>query len=70
LGYDEEFRHLWVNAGYPSDMGSACAVKPPPTEYRAAYHFAEYERAISNIEKARIKLTRISEANDPFEFGG
>ena len=70
MTYHEAYRKLWIDAGYPADMGSACAVKPPPKEYRAAYHFTELEYAKSNIENAWIKVTRISEANDPFEFYG
>jgi hypothetical protein len=70
MGYHREYRQLWVNSGYPDDMGSACAVKPPPKEYRPAYHFTEADHAICNIENARMKVTRIFEANDPFEFSG
>jgi len=68
--YHEEYRKLWVNSGYPGDMGSACAVKPPPKEFRPAYHFTEVDHAISNIENARMKVTRILETNDPFELAG
>lgn len=70
MTYHEEYRKLWIEAGYPEDMGSAAAVKPPPKEYRAAYHFTEFEHASSDIVNAWIKVTRISEANDPFEFHG
>jgi hypothetical protein len=70
MAYHEAYRELWIAAGYPGDMGSACAVKPPPKEYCAAYHFTETEHAIGDIENACIKVTRISEANDPFEFQG
>jgi hypothetical protein len=70
MTYHDEYRKLWIDAGYRPDMGSACAVKPPPKEYLAAYHFTNAEHAIDDINNLRIKLTRISEANDPFEFEG
>ena len=70
MTYHKEYRQLWIDAGYPGDMGSACAVRPPPKEYRAVYHFTEAEHARTDIEQARIKVTRISEANDPFELEG
>jgi hypothetical protein len=66
MGYHTEYRKLWIAAGYRGDEGSACAVRPPPKEYRTAYHFSEAKYAICDIENARIKATRISEANDPF----
>lgn len=68
--YHHEYRRLWIDAGYRPDMGSACAVKPPPKEYLAAYHFAKVEDALEDINSRHIKLIRISEANDPFEFEG
>ena len=68
--FHEEYRQDWIAAGYRGDEGSACAVKPPPKEYRAVYHFTEAKYAICNIKNTRIKATRISEANDPFEFEG
>jgi hypothetical protein len=70
MAFHREYRQDWIAAGYRGDEGSACAVKPPPREYRAAYHFSEAKYAICNIKNARIKATRISEANDPFEFEG
>ena len=30
MHYHAEYRTLWIDAGYKPDMGSACAVKPPP----------------------------------------
>ena len=65
-----EYRQDWIAAGYRGDEGSACAVKPPLKGYRAAYHFSPAKYAICNIKNAQIKATRISEANDPFEFEG
>lgn len=68
--YHAEYRTLWIDAGYKPDMGSACAVKPPPPGWLAAYHFVSFENALDDIENRHIKVTRISEANDPFEFAG
>jgi Protein of unknown function (DUF2971) len=68
--FHAEYRQEWIAAGYRGDEGSACAVKPPPEGYRAAYHFTEAKYAMCNIKNKRIKATRISEANDPFEFEG
>jgi hypothetical protein len=70
MGFHREYRQLWVDSGYPGHMGSACAVKPPPKEYIAAYHFASAEHAISNIEHGRIKVAHLSDLNDPFELLG
>jgi hypothetical protein len=68
--YHADYRTLWIDADYKPDMGSACAVKPPPQGWLAAYHFASVEHALDDIENGHIKVTRISEANDPFEFEG
>lgn len=70
MTYHHEYRRLWIDAGYPPDMGSACAVKPPTKEYLAAYHFTNTDHAEDDIKNEHIKVTRISEANDPFEFEG
>jgi hypothetical protein len=70
MTYHNEYRQLWVDAGYRPDMGSACAVKPPPEGYLAAYHFTSAQHAIDDITNLRIKVTRIDDANDPFEFAG
>jgi hypothetical protein len=70
MPYHNEYRRLWIDAGYPPDMGSACAVRPPPQQYLAVYHFTETEYAIAAITKRRMKLTHIFETNDPFEFEG
>ena len=68
--YHAEYRTLWIDAGYKPDMGSACAVKPPPRDWLAAYHFVSLKDARDDIENGHIKVTLISEANDPFEFEG
>jgi hypothetical protein len=63
-----EYRQLWIDAGYKSDMASAIAVKPPKKGFRAAYHFTKTKHALSSIDHRQIKVTRISETNDPFEY--
>ena len=70
MPYHAEYRTLWIDAGYKPDMGSACAVKPPPPGWLAAYHFVSLESALDDIKNGHIKVARISEANDPFEFAG
>jgi hypothetical protein len=66
--YHEHLRKLWIDAGYPSNMGSAAVVPPPPKEYRRVYHFTSAEYAISNLVFNRLKVARFSELNDPFEL--
>jgi len=68
--YHREYHKLWTDADYPPGMASAGAVKPPPKECRPAYHFTKAQHAIDDIEHRCIKVTRVSEANDPFEFEG
>jgi hypothetical protein len=49
-------------------MGSSATGLPPPKPYLRLYHLCKASHALSNIEHGRIKVTRISEANDPFEL--
>ena len=70
MTYHNEYRRLWIDAGYRPDMGSACAVKPPPNDCIAAYYFTEAQYALDDIKNGHVKVTRISQANDPFEFEG
>jgi hypothetical protein len=48
-------------------MGSAVVVPPPPGILRV-YHFTSAEFAKDDIVHRRVKVARISELNDPFEF--
>jgi hypothetical protein len=57
----------WRRLGYPEDMGSATIVWPPPLEFRRVYHFTSSARAKLILKSQRLKVTRFSEANDPFE---
>ncbi len=61
----------WKLAGYdPRKMGSATAAPPPQLGYVRGYHLTPEAHALSNIALGRIKITRFSDANDPFEVLG
>lgn len=62
-----EYRELWLAAGYGDKCGSAAVVKPPPSEFRRVYHLTNANHAISNIGLGRIKIARLKDLNDPFE---
>ena len=68
MPYDESLRKKWVEAGYQSNMGSACVLPPPPSDFIAAYHFAPAEFAVSDIALSRLKVAKFSDLNDPFEL--
>lgn len=68
MPYDEKLREQWVRANYPSNMGSACVVPPPPPNPRRVYHLTAAEFAISDIVYGRLKISRFSDLNDPFEL--
>jgi hypothetical protein len=55
--YHAKYRTLWIDAGYKPDMGSACAVKPPPEGWLAAYNFVSLENALDDIKNGHIKVT-------------
>ncbi|QIG93781.1 hypothetical protein [Bradyrhizobium sp. 6(2017)] len=65
--YNEQFRQLWIDAGYSKHAGSAAVVPPPPIEYRRVYYLTSAEYGLSNIVFGRIKVSRLSTLNDPFE---
>jgi hypothetical protein len=62
--YEEE----WENTGYPKGMGSAKFLPPPDRNFLRAYHLTSAAYGISNISLRRLKVTRFSGANDPFEL--
>ncbi|WP_156937857.1 DUF2971 domain-containing protein [Mesorhizobium sp. LNHC221B00] len=64
----KEFRAQWVAAGYDRHMGSAEVVQPPRDGLLRAYYLTTAEYAISNIALGRIKVSRFSDLNDPFEL--
>lgn len=63
-----EYRAQWVRAGYPSQMGSAEVVPPPPQKFLRVYHFTSQEYALSAIALRRLKIARFADLNDPFEL--
>jgi Protein of unknown function (DUF2971) len=65
---NKKFRQLWIDAGYDSNMGSAEVVPPPSGHRRRVYYMTSAEFGISNIGLGRIKVARIADLNDPFEF--
>jgi hypothetical protein len=71
---NNDFRLMWEAAGYGkphgyfTDMASASAVKPPGPEFKRVYHLTSAEYAISNLALGRIKLSRFTDLNDPFEL--
>ena len=42
--------------------------KSDPPKKRRLYYFTPFKWAVSNIEKKRLKISRLLELNDPFEF--
>lgn len=65
---NEDLRKEWEAAGYRGNMGSVTAMKPPPKEFIRLYHLTTLEYAINNLALGRLKVARISEVNDPFEY--
>jgi hypothetical protein len=63
-----ELRQDWMAAGYGPTMGSAEVVPPPPPGILRVYHFTSAEFAKDDIVHGRLKVARISDLNDPFEF--
>jgi len=53
-----------------SDQGNSEATANQQAEFLRLYHFTSLEFGISNVLKRRIKIARILELNDPFEFRG
>lgn len=64
----KEYRARWVTAGYDRHMGSAEVVTPPSPDLLRAYYLTSSEFAISNIALGRLKVSRFSDLNDPFEL--
>jgi hypothetical protein len=68
MSIHREYRKLWVKAEYESTMGSAWVVPPPPKHQRRVYHLTSAEYALDNIRRGRLKVSRFSDSNDPFEL--
>lgn len=61
-------RPLWKAEGYSPQMASAIVTKPPGLSLRRLYHLTTPKHAASNLQLGRLKVARINDLNDPFEF--
>ena len=60
----------WLRLGYQRGMGSASFLPPPAKDFVRAYYMTSVEHALNDIERLRLKVSRFSEVNDPFELLG
>lgn len=67
---NQRLRKQWKAAGYERGHGSDAVLPPPPPDFKRLYYLTEPEHAISNIVFGRVKISRFSELNDPFELLG
>jgi hypothetical protein len=67
---NERLRKQWKAAGYERGHGSDAVLPPPPRGLKRLYYLTGPEHAISNIVFGRVKISRFSELNDPFELLG
>ena len=65
-----DYTREWLRRGYKKGMGSCAFLLPPAPDFVRAYHMTSLEHALDDIERARLKVSRFSEANDPFELLG
>jgi hypothetical protein len=70
MGLNDRFRKEWKLAGYPRGNGSAAVVPPPSKGFKRLYYLTTAEHAVSNVVFGRVKISRFSELNDPFELIG
>lgn len=65
---NRHLRQKWKEAGYSKQVGS-CSVTPPPSRgFRRLYHLTSANHAITSIVFKRLKISRFSDLNDPFEL--
>ena len=67
---NDRLRKQWKAAGYERGHGSDAVLPPPPSGFKRLYYFTGPEHAILNIVFGRVKISRFSELNDPFELFG
>jgi len=67
---NELLRKEWKAAGYERGHGSDAVLPPAPTGFKRLYYLTAPEFALSNIVFGRLKISRFSELNDPFELLG
>ncbi|TFF21667.1 DUF2971 domain-containing protein [Jiella endophytica] len=60
----------WRKAGHEDRRGSQNVLPPAPAGFRRLYYLTSADHAVSNIVFSRIKVSRFSELNDPFELLG
>ena len=68
MPFDRNLAPLWPLAGYKLGMASACVVRPPGPAYIRLYHFTSADYALADLSLGRIKVSRFSDSNDPFEL--
>lgn len=70
MALNEKLRKLWKAAGYERGHGSDAVCPPAPAGFKRLYYLTGPEHAVSNIVFGRLKISRFSELNDPFELLG
>lgn len=60
----------WEMLGYDSKKFVSATIAPPPpnNDFVRAYHLTSTDHGISSIAMQRLKVSRFSEVNDPFEL--
>jgi hypothetical protein len=58
----------WTKAGYEPGMASAWVRPPPPANLLRVYHLTSADFSISDISFGRLKVSRFSDSNDPYEL--
>ncbi|HEY8126462.1 MAG TPA: DUF2971 domain-containing protein [Methylocystis sp.] len=67
---NELLRKQWRAAGYDRGHGSDAVLPPASAGFKRLYYLTGPEHALSNIVFGRVKISRFSELNDPFELLG
>jgi hypothetical protein len=65
---NHHLRENWTKAGLSDKAGSAAVCLPAAAGFSRVYYLTSSEYAISNIAFSRLKVSRLSELNDPFEL--
>ncbi len=68
MPFNSKLAVQWTKAGYEPGMGSACVASPPPSDFIRVYHLTTADFAISDLSLGRLKISRFSDSNDPFEL--
>ncbi len=62
-----EYEERWLASGYDKTLGSVRVCPPPPSGFTRVYYLTTAEYALAAISLRRIKVSRLSQLNDPFE---